>query len=223
MVGSSVNARVAAELQLGIYYKEFLPRGPMESVKAAFRGSRATRARQRNDELRQAGFEAPVNMAWGKLPGGREYLFSSAMRGQGVSWWLQSQLTRREGEQLQLRRKLLRSLGSFIGRMHASGFIHGDLRTSNVLAEYRDSEFHFALIDNERNAHHDPAPGRAVMRNLMQLNMLLPADLSNRDRMRFFCQWRRQMVDLSPAEAKLLAVKSYQWAMRRLRAKGKIT
>ena len=118
---------------------------------------------------------------------------------------------------------LLRSLGSFIGRMHASGFIHGDLRTSNVLAHYRDAEFHFALIDNERNAHRNPAPGRAVMRNLMQLNMLPPTDLSNRDRMRFFCQWRREMADLSAAESKLLAVKSYEWAMRRLRAKGKVT
>ena len=223
MVGSSVNARVAVEPQLGVYYKEFLPRGPMESLKAAFRGSRASRARQCNDELREAGFDAPVNLAWGKLPGGREYLFSSAMQGQGVTWWLQSQLTGREGEQLQRRRELLRSLGSFVGRMHASGFIHGDLRTSNVLAHYRDAQFHFALIDNERNAHKNPAPGRAVMRNLMQLNMLPPPDLSNRDRMRFFCQWRREMADLSAAEAKLLAVKSYEWAMRRLRAKGKVT
>ena len=55
----------------------------------------------------------------------------------------------------------------------------------------------------------------------MQLNMLLPSDLSNRDRMRFFCAWREQQADLSQAEAALLARESYAWAMRRLRAKGK--
>lgn len=205
----------------GIYYKEFLPRGPLEAFKAWFRGSRATRARRQNDALRAAGFAAPENLAWGRLGRGHDYLFSRAVPGTGVTAWLREKLVRREGEALQQRRTLLHSLGTFIGRLHAAGFIHGDLRTSNVLADYRGGAFHFALIDNERNLQRRPPPGRAVLRNLMQLNMLLPSDLSNRDRMRFFCAWREQQTDLSRAEAALLAREAYTWAMRRLRAKGK--
>ena len=91
-----------------------------------------------------------------------------------------------------------------------------------MLADHRAGLFHFALIDNERNQYKQPAPGRGILRNLMQLNMLLPSDLSNRDRLRFFDAWREQMGELSRLEANLLGMEAYQWAMRRLRAKGKV-
>ena len=109
-----------------------------------------------------------------------------------------------------------------IGRLHATGFIHGDLRTSNVLAHKGCDHFEFSFIDNERNTQHKPAPGKLLLKNLMQLNMHLPSELSRTDRMRFFESWHSQMRALSPLEAKLIAIKSYQWAMDRLRAKGKL-
>lgn len=222
MVGSSVNARVAVQEKDGVYYKEFLPRSPLETIKAIAKGSRATRARRHNDALREAGFGAPMNLAWGKLPGGREYLFSTAVPGLGVTRWLREELRERRGDSLQQRRKLLSGLGDFIGQLHAAGFIHGDLRTSNVLAEQREDTFRFSLIDNERNIQRLPSPGRDLLRNLMQLNMLPPADISNTDRMRFFSHWRQQMPELNDAEARLLAVEAYRWAARRLRKKGKL-
>lgn len=221
MVGSSVNARVAVHLTDKVYYKEFLPRSPLETIKARFKGSRAQRARWHNDALREAGFDAPENIAWGELAGSREYLFSTAVAGQGVTQWLREELTERSGKNLQTRRNLLRSLGTFIGQLHAAGFIHGDLRTSNVLAALDDGRFRFALIDNERNVQHQPAAGRALLRNLMQLNMLPATDISNTDRMRFFTRWRAQMPHYSDAESKLLAIEAYRWAIRRLRKKGK--
>jgi len=222
LVGSSVHARVAWQRDQGLYYKEFLARSPLESIKALLRGSRATRARRQNDALRAAGFSAPLNVAWGKLPGGCEYLFSSAVPGRGVTQWLRGELTQRQGESLRMRRALLFSLGTFIGRLHAAGFIHGDLRTSNVLASRQEGEFTFALIDNERNCRQQPAAGMKLLRNLMQLNMLLPSDLTATDRMRFFTAWRTEMPELSVPEARLLGVEAYRWAMRRLRAKGKL-
>lgn len=206
--------------QRQLYYKEFLSRGPTEKIKALFRGSRATRARKNSEALQQAGIAAPDNIAWGRLPGGREYLFTHAVPGQGVTSWLRGELAHREGEALRLRRELLSCLGTFIGRLHAAGFTHGDLRTSNVLADRGDDSFLFSLIDNERNVHRVPPAGRDVLRNLMQLNMLLPSDVTNTDRMRFFVQWRRQRSDLNDAEAKLIAVESWRWAMQRLDKKG---
>jgi hypothetical protein len=221
-VASSVSARVAYSEQRRLYFKEFLPRSPVESMKAAVMGSRATRARKNSEALLHNGIDAPVNVAWGKLPHGREYLFTEAVEGQGITTWLRQALVQRSGPELQQRRQLLHQLGTFIGRVHATGFIHGDLRTSNVLAQWHGQHFRFALIDNERNQQISPPPGKALLKNLMQLNMLLPSDLSQTDRMRFFVEWRRQMRDLAPLEAKLLAADAYHWAMRRLYDKGKL-
>lgn len=220
LVGSSAYARVAVDASAGVFYKEFLPRSPLESIKALFKGSRCTRARLQNEALRNQGFDTPVNLAWGALPGGREYLFSTAVPGAGVTTWLREKLVSREGESLRLRRQLLRQLGDFIGRFHAAGFTHGDLRTSNVLADQEGDSFRFYLIDNERNRQDTPAAGREVLRNLMQLNMQHPGDISQRDRMRFFRCWRQQMSHLNEAEAKLLARESYRWAYKRLLKKG---
>ena len=190
-------------------------------MKALVKGSRGRRARLKSDALLAAGVQAPENIAWGSLPGRSEYLFTRAVPGQGVTHWLREALAPRSGEELTQRRQLLRQLGHFIGRMHAAGFIHGDLRTSNVLAHWQDGDFRFTLIDNERTVRIQPPPGRALLRNLMQLNMLTHADLSPRDRMRFFAGWRQEMGELNNVEAKVLAKEAYQWAMRRLAAKGK--
>lgn len=217
-VASSRFAVVTYCSTCALYYKEFLPRGPMEAFKARIKGSRATRARRNSDALRQAGFNAPVNVCWGVRSNGNEYLFTQAVPGNSVTGWLLDTLRHDPAQ----RTRFLTALGKFIGRLHHTGFVHGDLRSSNVLAEARAGRFHFALIDNERNRHSRPAPGKAVLKNLMQLNMLLPGDVSERDRWRFFRAWRQQMPQLTEVETKILAREAYGWAMKRLAAKGKL-
>lgn len=220
---ASRSARVAFNQDLNLYYKEFLPRGPLEYFKTLFRGGRAQRTVANNNRLLEAGFAAPENLAWGTLPDRRDYLISTALEGKGVTDWLVQQLPTGGSQQdLRSRRLLLRQFGLFIGQFHAAGFIHGDLRPNNVLAELRQDGFHFSLIDNERNSHNSSAPGKSLCRNLMQLNMLLPRDLTRTDRLRFFHSWRSQMTSWSEPEATLLATQAYQWAMRRLAAKGRI-
>ena len=221
-VASSTSARVARQGQQGIFYKEFLPRSRMERLKTGLRGSRAARARHNSEALLRAGFNAPRNLAWGKLPGGRYYLVSAAVPGEGVTTWLRARLAGRSREALRYRRRLLEELGRFVGRLHRDGFVHGDLRPSNVLAVDTGERFEFALIDNERNRRRSPPDLRGMRRNLMQLNMLLPSDLTRTDRWRFFRAWRREMSVLADAEAEALAVGAYRWATRRLRAKGKL-
>jgi hypothetical protein len=189
-------------------------------VKALLRGSRAIRAQRNAEALLHVGIDAPRNVLFGKLSGGREYLYTEEAPGQGINYWLQVALRDNNSEQRLLRRQLLRELGIFIGRVHATGFIHGDLRPGNVLAALQHGRFRFTLIDNERNVRKNPPPGRMLLHNLMQLNMLRTADLSRADRMRFFSSWRRQMRDLSPIEAKIIGAQAFQWAMRRLHGKG---
>ena len=222
VVASSGFANVAHNTEQQVFYKEFLSRSPMESIKALIRGSRGTRARINSEALLMAGFNAPQNLAWGQLPGTREYLFTRAIHGEGVSSWLVTTLSKQSPAALQERRKFLRELGVFVGRLHATGFIHGDLRTSNILAHRGIDRFEFSLIDNERNVQYRPAPGKLLLKNLMQLNMHTPEELTRADRLLFFRAWHSQMRELSPLEAKLIATESFHWAMKRLRAKGKI-
>ncbi len=221
LVASSGSARVALHRENQVFYKEFLPRSPVETLKARLKGSRATRARKHSEALLIAGFDAPQNLAWGKLPGAREYLFTRAVRGQGVDRWIRGALASQGEASLAQRWRFLQELGVFIGRLHASGFTHGDLRTSNVLAHEGIDDFEFSLIDNERNRQQKPAAGKHLLKNLMQLNMHSSLELSRSDRWRFFRAWHSQMRDLSALEAKLIASQAYQWAMQRLRAKDK--
>jgi hypothetical protein len=218
-VSSSAFTRVAVQRELGLYYKEFLVRSPAASLQALARGSRATRARMNSEVLLLAGIDAPENIFWGALPGGREYLFTAAVPGESISHWLRHSLTQRTGDALRLRRQLLHALGTFVGRVHATGFTHGDMRPEHVLAALQQEQFRFALINNERNARKAPVPGRMLLRDLLQLNRVAPKDLGRADRMRFFCAWRRQMRDLSPMETKILAAEAYRRALRRLHDK----
>jgi hypothetical protein len=223
LVASSVNARVAYCEQRQLYFKEFLPRSPAESLKAMVMGSRATRARKNSEALLRHGIDAPANIAWGKLPRGREYLFTGEVPGQGIDLWLRDAVAGELSGQMAQRGRLMDQLGVFIGRVHATGFIHGDLRPGNVLASLEGGRFRFSLIDNERTVRFKAPPGKGLLRNLMQLNMLPPETLSLTARARFFRSWRRQMKDLSRLECAVLGAEANRWAMRRMNEKGLLT
>ena len=215
-VKSSAFTRVAHNPRRQLYYKQYLTRSPAFKLKAQVRGSRATRARLNAEALLLAGIDAPHNVLWGKLPSGGEYLFTVEVPGDSITHWLLEATTAHDATTLRLRRQLLSELGTFIGRVHATGFLHGDLSPDNILAVRLQDQFRFALMNNERNSRRVPTPGRLLLRNLIQLNMLSPDDVGRTDRMRFFRAWRRQMRELSPVEAKILAVESYRRALRRL-------
>ena len=210
-VTSSAFTRVAHHREHRLYYKEFLPRSPMERAKAALRGSRAARARHNGDALLRAGFDAPQNLYWGVLTSGGEFLYCSESPGQGVGQWLLQ-----HGDDVPRKRQLLDELGIYIGRLHQSGFVHGALRPDNILAHWRGDRFTLTLLDNERNRRLQPAPGKALLRNLMQLSMLRSTAITRTDRLRFFRSWRRQMRDLSAEETLLLAREADLWARMRL-------
>lgn len=220
IVPSSSMSLVAYNPQLQIYFKEFRSRSPLDRLKALLRGSRATRARRHSEALRYAGVDAPVSLAWGRLSGGREYLFTRAAAGQDVASWLKTTLVDRTGDALAFRRQLLEALGIFVGRVHATGFIPGDLKASAVSANLVEGRFQFTLTDNEDTLKKLPPPGRSLLKNLMQLNLLPPSALSQTDRMRFLVGWRRQLRELSPIEAKVVAAEAYLWAMQQMYEKG---
>lgn len=222
IVNTSSACLVACNPSLQVYYKEFPLTSPLSRLTALLRGSRASRWRRHSDALNYAGIEAPESLAWGKLPNGREYLFTRAAAGRDVATWLRKTLRERSGEALASRRQLLEALGIFIGRLHATGFLPGDLEASDVLAEQLEDRFQFTLINNEHLVKKLPPPGRMLLKNLMELNLLPPSALTRTDRMRFFVAWRRQMRDFSSVETKVLAAEAYSWAMRLMYERGRL-
>lgn len=215
MLASSPSTRVACHAGLGIYYKEFIPGPPLRRLLRILHGSRAGRTWRGNEALRLSGFTAPENLARGRLDGGREYLFSRAVPGESVAHWLRRGLDGRDGASLAMRRDLLRALGTLVGRFHAAGFIHGNLRPRHVLASFKGGQFRLGLIDNEGNRLRRPPPGKAILRNLVELNQLAPEDLTRTDRWRCFLAWRQQHPELGHLEARLLAAEAYRLALRR--------
>jgi hypothetical protein len=202
-VHSSAYTKVACHRAQQLYFKEFLPRSPAATGAALLKGSRAKRVRNNNDILADAGIDAPRNISWGTLPGGREYLFSSALPGRGIDTWLRELRPGSGAEARTLRRTLLRSLGTFVGRIHATGFIFGDLHPRNVLADLQQGRFRFYLVDAEQLRRQTPPPGTLLLTDLVQLNALPLAGKT--DRLRTFLNWQRQMRELTPVEARVLA------------------
>jgi hypothetical protein len=217
---ASTTCRVAFNPALQIYYKEYPPGSPLDAVRALFCGSRATRQRRRSNALLYVGIDAPESLAWGKLPGGGEYIFTRTASGEDVATWLRTLLAERTGDSLGARRLLLSTLGVFIGRVHATGFIPGSLQPSDVFAYRIEDRFQFTLVNNDRTVRKLPPPGRALLKNLTELNQLPASVLSRTDRMRFFVQWRRQMRELSPIEAKVIAAEAYRLAGELMASRG---
>jgi serine/threonine protein kinase len=85
------------------------------------------------------------------------------------------------------KRQLIRRLGVEIGRRHSAKIIHGDLRPNNFLIELGKVQPGFYFIDNERTKQYRQSPPRRlIIKNLVQIGMLFPVDISKTNRLRFW-------------------------------------
>lgn len=193
-VKSSINAKVAYNYQASVYYKEFLPRDRWESIKAALRGSRCKRAVAMASTLASFDFNTPKVICSGKIDFQRDYLITEAVNAAGVASYFASYLrASRSAKTIAWKRKVIEHLGCEIGRLHQEGFIHGDLRPNNVLIEYGNSTPTFHFIDNERTRFwRGTLPEKLVRKNLIQIGMLFPVDISRTDRLRFYQAYQKQ-------------------------------
>lgn len=189
-------------------FKEYLMRDPFDGVKAFVGRSRAKRAWINGKMLTQEGTYTPQMLAFG---GKRSFplTYQSFLVTEFISNSLGIYTLLKENlplsltkEQIKLKRTMIRSFGSFIGRLHAKGFAHGDLRLDNILiAGWGTDEYRFFLIDNERNRYFQKGiPHRYRMKNLVQLNMLVLPQVTFTDRIRFFRAYLFENPKLKPVE-----------------------
>jgi tRNA A-37 threonylcarbamoyl transferase component Bud32 len=177
-----------------VYLKENIPTSFWSFIKNLARASRARRAFNATVMLAKHGFAAPAIVAFGEDRLGlfRTGNFIATLEvedAKPIHQLLADDPSVLAGTQLQYRRRLIRALGKTVGRMHAAGIFHGDLRLGNVLARQEEKGWRLFFLDNERTRKFSRLPHRLRAKNLVQVNMAPRGLFTNIDRMRFFKEY----------------------------------
>ena len=172
------------------YLKEYLYRSTWDFVKHLCRKSRARRAFEATLILSKNNLNAPAAIALVQYKTAfickRNFLLTEEIRNCAQLYKAIAELSQADGtESLRRKRDLISSLGRTIGRMHAAGIFHGDLRAGNVLVGKADQTWQFFFIDNERTRKFRRLPNRLRLKNLVQTNMFRK-NITRTDRLRFF-------------------------------------
>jgi len=175
---------------LDLYLKQHLHRNLRDYFKHLIRPSRAMREFKASQMLAENGFDTPAMIAVGRIGAGllenRNFLITARLdSARALYVWLQQRVPSDIRDTLQMRRSLIRQLGETIGRMHASGICHGDLRPGNVFAEEESGRWRFFFLDNERTRKFLYLPRSLVVKNLVQIGMLPEYGVTRTDRLRF--------------------------------------
>jgi hypothetical protein len=177
-----------------IYIKWFFRKSALASIKSLFCGSLAKCTYNAEKMLAQNGFDVPLTIAVGET-------WSGPFHSESFSVTLGIENTKRAvdiirriheittPEQLAAHRNLIRNFGLTIGKMHANGIFHGDLRFGNVLFRPDGASWRFFFIDNERTKKFILLPFWLRVKNIVQLNIGTYGILSRTDRMRFFSEY----------------------------------
>jgi hypothetical protein len=175
-----------------IYLKFYLYRSVWDFVKHLIRPARGQRAYKAALMLAANGLKSPEIIAMGTNRLGpfctKNFLITKSLEGAGPSWqYIKGDKENARGrlDDTYQRAMLLRKLGETVGKMHAKGIFHGDLRSGNVFVKKIDGKWEFFLLDNERTKKYTRIRKRLRLKNLVQINMFEDG-LSKRDRMRFF-------------------------------------
>ena len=174
-----------------VYFKQYLCRSSWDFIKHLLRPSRARRAFKATLILEKNGFEAPAVVAMGEWKSDffnrRNFLVTlEAENTKPIYQFIpegQENLTK---EQLRAKHELIRAFGRTVGKMHAAGIFHGDLKLVNVLARQENNGWRFFFIDNERTKKFYILPPWLRLKNLVQVNIPPRETISSTDQMRFF-------------------------------------
>ncbi len=173
-----------------LYLKQYLHRSTLDILKHLFRPSRAQRAFKASLMLAENGLLSPEVIAVGELKYGllcaRTFLVTREVdNARSVCDLLADDLcgdNRIIGAQ---KRSFICEFAHVVGRMHAGGIFHGDLRLGNVLARKVDGGWEFFFLDNERTRKFSHLPLCLRIKNLVQISMLRSEAITNTDRLLF--------------------------------------
>jgi hypothetical protein len=196
--------------EMDIYVKVYRPPGGLNWFKSRWRGGRADNAIRMSTALRREGFAAPALLLAGRHSATRRTMLV-AMRAQGVALpeLLRSGPNAASGW-LERKRTILRELGVMVARLHAKGYVHGDLTPYNVFVVTGERPA-FVLLDHDRTRMAFPlGRQRRQLRNLVQLGRFSFASITESDRLRVFRSYaarldRRRYRSMLRRTARMLA------------------
>jgi serine/threonine protein kinase len=129
------------------------------------------------------------------------------------------------GQKLILKRRVIRSAGLLLQRLHQSGFFHGDLQLKNILI----AEGQVFIIDFDRSYRKETLSVIERMKNLLRLNrsaekwMHLGLSITRTDRWRFFLAYAGEDGSIRNAMKKAMRTYSVRhffyrcgWALNRI-------
>jgi len=173
-----------------LYFKRYLCRSAADFIKHLFRPSRARRAFNASLMLRQNRLDVPAVVGLFEQRRGPfctdNSLLTEEVEGGRSMVDVLNDLRRDSSDGALVRKRaLIRAFAETVGRMHARGIFHGDLRLGNVLAVDEGGNWRFFFIDNERTKKFHRLPSRLRLKNLVQVNLFIHG-ISDTDRLRFF-------------------------------------
>ncbi len=206
--------------------KQYLNRGLLDILKGLICFTRAQKAFDAGQMLKQNGFLVPPAVACG-----RKFFITLEVQNSTPLSQLLSELSGSE------KQSLIEQFGQTIGLMHNKGIFHGDLRLGNVLVKSahchferseaqsrnlfnkKDSKdkYDFIFLDNERTKKFDNLSLRLRIKNLVQINMFRQ-NITDEDRTCFLTSYLAQQQ--IPINKDKLAKKIESRTAKRLAAKG---
>lgn len=207
-----------------LYFKQYLNRSVWDFVKHLLRPCRAKRALKAAAMLEENGLHSPDIIAMGELNYGpvcvENFLITRELENaHNIYTSLSDNWPELTIEALRDKRAFISELGKTIGRMHAAGIFHGDLRPGNVFAQKLDGSWRFFFLDNERTMKFPVLPRRLRIKNLVQINMLVPGSVTTADRLRFLKTYVSQNPKIK-SQVKSLALKVSEKTRQRLERKS---
>jgi hypothetical protein len=177
-----------------VYIKWCFRKSGLASLKSLIVGSLAKCSYKAEIMLAKNGFDVPVTVAIGESSSGpfHSESFSVTLGIENTKRALDIMRQTREittPEKLAGSRDMMRNFGRTIGKMHANGIFHGDLRFGNVLLSPEGASWRFFFIDNARTKKYILLPFWLRVKNLVQLNISVSGFLSRTDRIRFFREY----------------------------------
>jgi tRNA A-37 threonylcarbamoyl transferase component Bud32 len=219
--------RYAIQLQHGkselLYLKRYPYRSQTDVVISLFRPSRAKRAFGAGLMLEKHGIDTPQIAAFLQKKDGlfctEDILITRAMTDAiALGEVLRLNRTNRGTMTTRDRRGMIAEFGNLVGRMHAMGICHGDLRWGNIFVSQQRSGWTFYLIDNERTRKYPILPFWLRRKNLVQL-YIDRGSLTRTEQMRFW-QAYIETAGISSARSKRIARAVFRRTEKRLKKRS---
>jgi tRNA A-37 threonylcarbamoyl transferase component Bud32 len=185
--------------------KEYLHRGFFDLIKDFIRGPRASRSLEGDMLLKKKGFNAPRSLMTGKKGKISFIIYNRIQNAEDLQSIIIGCFKRPfDKHDLDLKRALATEAGRVVGRMHALGISHGDLRLGNIMVEFdQENRLKFWFLDNERTLLYTRLPEKKRIKNLVQINIIPGNSVSSSDRLRFYIHYLKEVPELAGRKKEL--------------------